>query len=271
MVSVKKAKSDFSLSKWYLDCIDVDGNVFIGYSAVLRWKRYKLNYANILRYNNACGLQTETTLRRQPPPKLYPHCLKWEPSILKTQGTWHSIDKPIKKSLLTSDSGTLRWLCHQPKATANVLVRNNQKYAGLGYTEKLEMSIEPWELPISKLSWGRFLSKDDTIIWINWKGTEPLSLLFHQGKQMDEAIISDEQIIINQGEFILSFSDTFVLRKGSLISTALANIPGIKNLFPDKLLHTYECKWRSKGTLRNKSNRISEGWIIHEVVQWHQE
>jgi hypothetical protein len=50
--------SPFSLSKWYLDCVDTRGNVFIGYSAVLKWKKIRLNYANILDYNSDRGLQT---------------------------------------------------------------------------------------------------------------------------------------------------------------------------------------------------------------------
>jgi hypothetical protein len=40
--------SDFSFSKWYMDCVDIKGNVFIGYSAVLKWEKIKLNYASIL-------------------------------------------------------------------------------------------------------------------------------------------------------------------------------------------------------------------------------
>jgi hypothetical protein len=40
--------SPFSLNKWYLDCVDTRGNVFIGYSAVLKWKKIRLNYAEKL-------------------------------------------------------------------------------------------------------------------------------------------------------------------------------------------------------------------------------
>ncbi|MFQ5751408.1 MAG: hypothetical protein ACE5HI_05370 [bacterium] len=268
MYLVEKAKSDFSFSKWYLDCIDATGNVFIGYSAILKWKKLSLNYANILLYSNSNGLQTDTTFKKLPSPKFHQQCLQWQPSQLKTHGTWKSIDPSIKKTLFKSGSGTIDWLCYQPKAKADVLSKNQQIHAGFGYTEKLAMTIKPWEFPITELRWGRFLSETDTIIWVNWKGFESLNLLFYQGKQIEDTMISDEHIIFNQGEFILLFSDTIALRRGPLISSVFSKTPSIKSVFPDNILYMQEYKWRSRGTLRYKNKKISNGWVIHEVVQW---
>lgn len=268
MFLIESTKSDFSLSKWYLDCIDVNGNCFIGYSAILKWKSLNINYSNILLYDNSNGLQVDTTLEKLNSPNLHNKCLRWQPSKLKIQGTWHSIDNPISRCLLNSDSGTVNWLCNQPKAKAEILLKNNRMCSGLGYSEKLEMTIKPWKLPIKELRWGRYLSENDTIIWINWKGPQSLNLLIYNGKQIKNAIISDKHLNFNQGEFLLSFSDTIVLREGNLISTALSKLPLIESIFPNKILHTYECKWRSKGILKAKNNLISSGWIIHEVVKW---
>lgn len=262
--------SPFSLSKWYLDCVDTRGNVFIGYSAVLKWKKIRLNYANILDYNSDRGIQTATSLLRLPSPLFNHHSLiKWSPSRLKISGQWEGIDTPIQKILLNSDAGApLSWLCYQPKAKAEILLPGQQVRAGLGYAEKLEMSVKPWKLPLAELRWGRFLSESDTIVWINWQGEMPVNWVFYQGNPVSQAIVGDDFVSINRGEILLQFSDSLVLREGPLISTALSGIPGIRDLFPAKILNTYECKWRSKGTLIKPNRKTSQGWIIHEVVKW---
>ncbi len=260
--------SDFSLSKWYLDCIDRSGNTFIGYSAILKWKKLKINYSSILLYDQSNRLQVDTTFKKLKSPVLHDNSIKWNIDRLNTQGVWQSIDSHINKTLLNSDSGTINWSCYQPKAISEVLLKDHQKLLGLGYSEKLEMTIKPWELPFKELRWGRYLSENDTIIWINWQGHQSLNLLFLNGKQVEHAIIADDLISINHGEYELSISDKIVLRKGKLISTALSKLPFIENIFPDRILHAHECKWRSKGVLNNKNNIVSDGWIIHEVVKW---
>ncbi len=260
--------SDFCLSKWYMDCIDSDGNTFIGYSALLRWKKFKLNYANILLCDERGIVSEQTTLKKLQPPAFSENCFSWKPAKLKVAGTWNSIDKPIEKTLLNSDTGVIHWYCFQPKAYGNVKIADNNIITGFGYAEKLEMTIKPWELPFSELRWGRFLSAENSIIWVNWIGDTNLSLLLIDGNQMKETLINDDGIHINNGEFILAFSDHAVLRKGALISTALSNIPGLKTVFPQKVLNTYECKWRSKGVLKKDNKVVSEGWVIHEVVRW---
>lgn len=107
------------------------------------------------------------------------------------------------------------------------------------------------------------------MIWIHWKGEKNLSLVFYQGKAVLEAVVNDEYIRLNRGEFLLSFSDAAVLREGHLISTALSDIPGVRDIFPERILNTYECKWRSKGVLTKPNKTASHGWVIHEVVKWN--
>ena len=118
MDRINEIKHDFSLSKWYMDCVDADGNVFIGYSAVLKWKQVKLNYTNILQYENGRIPQSRTTFKTQPSPLFRENQLSWVPSRLGIRGTWKSVEAPIRKTLLHSDSGIIKWECNQPKANA---------------------------------------------------------------------------------------------------------------------------------------------------------
>jgi hypothetical protein len=265
---VEEKKSDFSMSKWYMDCIDTNGNAFIGYSAVLKWKKIKLNYTNILHYDSLCKPTERSTLKKLPYPRLKNNCLTWNPSKLHAWGTWNRIDAPLKRTLLNTDVGAIRWECFQPKANADILSDGKKIITGFGYAEKLETTIKPWELPFNELRWGRFLSEKDTIIWVIWNGDTNFNLLFHNGKSIKDVIVSDEFVDINQKEFLLTFSDKLVLRKGPLISTALSNLPGLIGIFPNKVLNTYECKWRSKGILKRENKKVSDGWVIHEVIRW---
>jgi hypothetical protein len=265
---VEKEKTDFLLSKWYMDCIDAGGNTFIGYSAILKWKKIRLNYANIIHYDSISRPTGHTTLRKLPEPILMNKQLMWNPAKLPAQGTWDRIDAPIRRTLLNTSGGVIRWECFQPKSKARILTNNNKILTGLGYAEKLNITIKPWEFPFNELRWGRYLSEENTIIWISWKGDINSNLLFHNGRPIEDTIITDEQISIKQGEFLLTFSDKVVLRKGP-ISTALSNIPNLIGVFPHKILNSYECKWRSKGILKKGNKETNNGWVIHEVIQWH--
>ena len=155
-----------------------------------------------------------------------------------------------------------------PKANGKISLPDNQNIIGLGYTEKLKMTLRPWQLPFNQLRWGRFLSADYSIVWVKVSGDSRLNLLYLNGIQKNDALITDEQIALNNGDLLLVFSNKVVLREGTLISTALANIPGLNSVFPKNILNIYEKKWRSKGVLKEGNKIIAKGWVIHEVVRW---
>ena len=128
------------------------------------------------------------------------------------------------------------------------------------------MSIPPWQLPIKELRWGRFLSDTDALVWVDWRGETPLNLVFHNGNQIEDVAITDHGF--KAGDLMLSLDENAVIREGPLIKTALSKIPGLRNLFPLRVLGTYECKWLSRGTLKETAGEAVNGWTIHEVVRW---
>jgi hypothetical protein len=251
-----------------MDCIDSTGNVFIGYSAGLNWKQIHLDYSSIL-YNDPNGtVKEKTSIKKSPPPTCDKNKFTWATSRLNVKGNWQSIDPPLKKEIFDSETGLLDWQCFQPKAKSQVWLPSGSTLEGLGYTERVTMTIKPWELPIDELRWGRFLSEEDTIVWIYYKGSENMNLLYYQGNPVADSEITDTYINLKNGDYRLNFSDTIVLRDGYLISTVLSNIPGVRSLFPKAILNIHECKWRSKGVLLKPNNQVSIGWVIHEVVKW---
>jgi hypothetical protein len=261
-------KPDFLLSKWYLDCVADNGDTFIGYSAALHWKTMALHYTNITTKVGNSKTQTKTSLTEKSFPNINKLTIDWSSKALNLMGTWTILSEPIQRKLYDSPEGGIEWSRLYPRAKADVFFGKKQHIVGLGYAEQIELTIKPWQLPITELRWGRFLSKLDTVVWIDWRGTMPLSLVFYNGRQVNNSVISDDQIIINGGDVILTLTEKTELRQGSLVSTVLSMIPGVTAIFPAKILQAHECKWRSRGSLKKDGSLCSTGWAIHEVVRF---
>jgi hypothetical protein len=264
---VEKGTS-FLLSKWYLDCVADDGRAFIGYSARLSWRALSLNYASALRCRPGRKAETITTLQESFAPRADGSAVRWSSPRLKVGGTWEADAPPIKRTLLESSDGKIEWHCWQPRARAEIHVGGNARLVGRGYVEQLTMTIPPWRLPFQELRWGRFLSEQDALVWIDWRGAHSLNLSFHNGARVEHASLTDDELAADGVRLALDCGT--VLREGALVETALGTIPGIQRLFPFRILRTHERKWLSRGRLQKPAAEPVAGWAIHEVVRWPQ-
>lgn len=258
--------SNFLLSKWYMDCVSEDGGAFIGYAATLRWGRLSLNYSSVLRHEAHETTVTNSTLQEFTAPDVAGSLIKWSSARLDCAGTWEADALPVRRTLLDSADGRIEWNCLHPRADAEVTFGQGRKLAGLGYVEHLTMTIPPWRLPFEELRWGRFLSGEDALVWINWRGGHSLNLSFHNGACVEEARLTDHEY--EAGGVSLNLHENTVLRDGPLVETALATIPGVRSLFPFRILRTRESKWLGRGVLREHGAERGGGWAIHEVVRW---
>lgn len=261
-------KPDFSLRKWYLDCVADNGDTFIGYSAALQWKALIIHYSSITSTQGNSEAHTEWSLGKHSFPHLHDRRIDWSSKALNLAGTWTQMSEPIQQTLFDSSEGMVKWSCVHPRSKADISFGTKGHIAGLGYAEVLELTVKPWQLPIAELRWGRFLSDRDALVWIDWRGTTPLSVVFHNGRQIRKAAISDEQIAMDRDHTVLTLTERKELRKGVLVSTALSVIPGIAAIVPYRILYAYECKWRSRGVLSTNGSSSSSGWAIHEVVRF---
>lgn len=256
------------LSKWYMDCVSDAGDVFIGYAATLRWKALSINYSSVLEHRFGEPLEARTSLLKFSPLEISGSSLAWSSDSLGVTASWKAIASPIEQTIFESDMGSIIWRCIAPIADAEVRTQNQPCLKGLGYAEHITLTIPPWQLPIDELRWGRFLSDSDHLIWIGWRGTHPLTLVYHNGIAIDGSQVTDNEISFADGRLTISRNDRRVLREGALISTALAMIPGIKKLIPRRILDGHESKWCSKGVMKKPDAMDLNGWVIHEVVRW---
>ncbi len=255
--------ADFHLSKWYLDCVADDGSLFIGYRASLRWKALNLHYSNMLIRLSNGERRTTTALSRGVEPELSDGVLRWEFAPFRISGEWRRLTEPVERRLLTTDYGHVTWSCHMPRARAAIRAAQDFRIEGLGYAEHLELTIPPWRLPIDELRWGRFLTDSNSLVWIDWRGNRPLTLVLRNGVEECDAAVTDTGI--RRGETaILALVPCAIVRNGPVVSTMLSSIPGITRMLPGKILRMSECKWLSRG----ESMSCGTGWAIHECVKF---
>ncbi len=259
-------ETDFHLAKWYLDCIADDGTTVIGYSARLSWKRLTLNYASYLLSGPGREPVTSTSLFVSEFPVRKNDSIEWSCKGLDLRGSWKQRFPSVEKELLRNLDGNIRWSCIMPGAEAWMKI-GDETVKGHGYVEFLEMTVPAWKLPIDELRWGRFVTKTDSVVWIDWKGTHPLQSVFHNGSLISCDVVDDSIVRSTDEKLILTLDRSTILRSGALINTALKKMPMVESILPKNVLMTDECKWLSGSTLR-LNGTDSTGFAIHEVVRF---
>lgn len=258
--------SNFSLTKWYMDLITPEGSVFIGYAATLRWRTISCRYFSILTRNSQNGIHADTSLSLESLPSIAGSHLIWTCRSLRLQAEWIIQDPPVSHTLLDRAEGTVSWSYWLASARSWAQHGNSPRMEGLGYVERLDLSILPWRIPIDELQWGRFLGGTDSVVWLRWKGEDPILLLYHNLQRVAEPDIRDSSLEWDQRKR-LQLTGSTALRNGEPLSTRLLKIPGISAVVPQKLLKAREFKWLSRGTFQ-EANRTVEGWAIHESVHF---
>jgi hypothetical protein len=260
------AKPTFHLTKWYADCIGENGDTVILYCGTARWRTIPLHYASVLEAIADKQPHTRYSLRKCAMPVEQGTTIRWQNKSLKTKGTWERLDSPCDVRIYESREGTIEWHCVHPRACATVDLGDGVVIRGLGYVERLEMTVAPWNLPLEELRWGRFLSESDSVVWIDWRGEHSRKIVLENGTLRGVTAVAESGIVL-EGNVRLCLSTGNVLRTGALGKTALGMIPGVNRLIPSLLLNAQEYKWRSRGELL-RGNTRSSGWAIHEMVRW---
>lgn len=259
--------SNFLISKWYLDCTGDDGTVFIGYSAAAKWKMLSFHFSSVLLRYPDNRTYEKTSWTKGTLPECDGTTFYWSPRSLKVEASWENLLKPIERPLYKDDEGEIYWSCLAPKARAHVALEGFPAIAGLGYVECLKLSIVPWRLPMNELRWGRFLTDQDSLVWIDWTGRTQKTLVLHNCSESAPAHATDNEVAADGG-LKLSLVQQAVVRSGPIVSSVVPNIRGLKWMLPFGISRMHECKWLSKGILVMPDSPARSGWSIHEVVRF---
>lgn len=254
--------SQFSLVKWYMDCVTGGGDTVILYCADLRWRGIHATYSSLLCANGP-SVEARASMSRY---RLSHDDGKIQVEFprLAVSGIWKAESASFQQTVYESASGSVLWNCLQPKSRV-ILRIGEREYAGLGYAECLTLTLPPWQLPMRQLRWGRFVSSEDSLAWIDWQGDFSTSFAVYNGEKCETLSVTDSGIVIPG--VTLQMEERLPLRAGRLGSTILPGAPSLGKLLPHSLFNIEEEKWRSRGVLQAQE-RNSQGWVIHEVVHW---
>ncbi|HME56978.1 MAG TPA: hypothetical protein VKF63_01465 [Terracidiphilus sp.] len=114
-------------------------------------------------------------------------------------------------------------------------------------------------------AWGRFVSPEESLAWVDWQGEYCTSFAVHNGNVCETLSVSDAEVTIPGAT--LRMEESFPLRAGRLGATVISGAPAMGKLLPRSLRNIEEQKWRSRGILDTQDGS-SHGWVIHEVVHW---
>lgn len=259
----------FTLTKWYLDAVGPDRRAAIGYWAALEWHGLSLRWQSVASYTIGGPPRRRRSVRGGVAPRRLADGVEWQPAALRASFRLRGAAPGIAERLWSAagtggEAGTVDWDCVAPVGVVHAELSDGAAFSGVGYAERLAMTVPPWRLPLRELRWGRWCDLGGTrsLVWIEWRGAEPRRWAYLDGRPI-EAEVGDARV---GGErFELSLADPRVLERRSF-GAVVSGLPALLNLLPAAMRDLQETKWLSTGSLRCADGTVVEGRAIHEVV-----
>jgi hypothetical protein len=258
----------FSLTKWYLDCVDAEGRAAIVYWSVIAWRGIEITWHSLSLHETGAEPVHRTSLAPVAAPAVDHAGIIWHTAPLGCRLECRPIQPGVEQRLLDTAEGSIDWRCETTAGEMTITCDDGPPWRGLGYAERLQMTLLPWRLPIDQLRWGRWIGAggERSVVWIDWRGPHPLTTVFADGQVRQASVVGDERI--ETGDAALTLTDRQLLYSRSLSDTLGGLRPVLAPLLPDSWLALEDHKWLSRGTLRAAGRPDESGWVIHETVRW---
>ena len=255
----------FMLDKWYLDVAGAGGDVAILYAARLRWGALRIGYASALEDSPEGTHRESGTVRGVEPPRREGDILVWQNRPLAVHGRWHRNARPVGCTLASTTAGSIRWSCHAPRALACVHV-DERTYDGYGYAERLRLTMSPRALPFDALRWGRHLSTQHVLVWIDWQGRERRSWVWLDGRPQPDAVVTDSGVsgLADGGELCIGAGRAVVDR--AVLAAFSDILPALARKAAGSLATMHEHKRVERSALARAGEQLDEGWTVRELV-----
>lgn len=260
----------FLLTKWYLDVVTGEGTALIAYAARIRWGRLRLAYASVLVSEPARhARETRAFGARRAWPRLDGDRLTWVQPRLGINGTWDRAAPAIRRRLLKNDAGEIRWACEMPCARASVTV-GDRTFEGLGYAERLSLSIPPWNLPFRTLHWGRHTSAGHSLVWIDWTGEDTRRYVWLDGVEQPDACVdvAARAVCRLDRETTLRLDGARDICDQPALARVAGRVPGLTRRLAGPVAAMREHKQIARGTIERQGDAARVGWTLFETVTW---
>ena len=286
--------SRFHLTKWYLDAVADDGSAVLCYWLRMQWHCLVLHGASVVEVPADPGQPVQQRSRWMrsagPAPELRGLQVVWDSPAAGVHGVWQgssvrSASAPGVQHALLQD-GTLDWHCYVPGGRVHALAEGGSQSlpnpAALcgrqawGYAECLHMTLVPWRLPVQELRWGRAVNAGGSVVWIDWRGPRPQSLVWVNGVLMRGGRIQDADLgqgaqtaVVQWQGGQVQLTVRRVIRSGALGQAALHQSPAaaftrVRGKAARRFLDTHEQKWLCDARMPDGSH----AYAVHEVVHF---
>jgi hypothetical protein len=255
----------FAFRKWYFDCLSDDGRTAVGYYVSLTWKKVSLTWQALNVWQHDQLVLDRSTLNRSRMPFRSNDQIVWDAPHLQCGFTVEARQQPVAIRLFGQPAGGVDWRCEAPVAVVTLHADGQQPLHGAGYVEFIELTVPPWELPISELRWGRWADRDarHSVVWIEWRGELPRSWLVIDGVHADGAEIHDDRVSSLSSTMTLKTSCTLSSRS---LDDIVGRIPTLRTVVPPSILTLRAAKWLSHGTWQREGESILKGLALQERV-----
>lgn len=258
----------FTLEKWYLDLVTDDGTAVVGYVAGVAWHGLHLSFASCLVTGPGAPPDERSAVGAGPWPQFARGRLSWTSDALAVRGEWRALATPVERTLLTSPTGDIEWACLMPRARA-VVETPAGRFEGLGYAERLRLTLPPWAFPFHTLRWGRHVSDGHGLVWIEWDGDQALRAVWLDGEWQPAARVVASGVAGLTSDRTLRWHTSRDLSRRSVGATIARVSPALAARVAGRLATMQEHKQLSASSLVDAAGQaLDHGWAIHEVVTW---
>jgi hypothetical protein len=257
----------FELVKWYLDLVTDLGTAVIGYSVDCRLGAGSFRYASLLHSPPDQPASERTTLLGARFPVPEGDLLRWQVPAFRFDAAWQRTGVPLEQTLLDAEPGRIEWYCRQPRALVTARL-DDTVLTGLGYAERLRMTVPPWQLPFRTLRWGRYVSARHEIVWIEWEHDLGRRWLWLDGREEPNARLDHDRIVGLSERRELALDDRRVLRDSRVLTSLGQILPDSIRARVGPLAGMREQKWLAESELRQDGVAVDRGWALHEEVRW---
>ena len=257
----------FLLDKWYCDVVTDQGSGAILYAARLRWGPFRVGYAAFLCLADGTAPREQATRRHVVLPERDGDVATWSNRSLHIEGRWWRDAPPVERRLAEGPDGTIEWMCHMPRARASVHIGDAQ-LAGLGYVERLRLSIPPWKLPFRTLRWGRYLSSRHWLVWIDWDGSHSRRWAWLDGVEQPGAAFSADGLVGLDDDRQLVHEEGRDIRDQPVLATLRGPLPALARRLAGALERSHEHKRLAHGSILQAGRPVDRGWSVYEEVAW---
>src|ERR1035437_8108010 len=255
----------FELVKWYMDVVADDGSALFAYSARVRWGAVRVSVGSLCHLSAAGVVSEEHTLRPGRSPQFEDGRLAWSCGHLGLSGEGVATSAPIQCTLFDDERGAIEWHCLAPRASAKVRV-GDVALRGHGYVERLRITRPPAELPFQRLSWGRHLSEQHALVWIDWHDDAANRWIFLDGVEQVHARLTPHRIDGLDGGRSLRRGDSFDVIERPALSSIARFAPQLAHRVAGPLATMREHKRVASSRLFQGIRVVDDGWSLYEEL-----